>query len=460
MKTEKSLKKEVTRIPNLPSYYTSVTTKIDKGLAVLNKVVSLEPEVFCDPLVSLSLDNITQDLTNLITLVKNKTVQNLHDLGTFLGDAFLKYMSGGINDNEATVVLSLAHRYLESYTPGVVKALSKVSYKGKCRSCGFKLPNYPGAYPKHCPECGARLTLASLKTENAEKVCFECRTLYNGKHETCTSCKKDLLRLSTETEDSGVAIFEVFYLVQHVLGTTQTFLEFCGDNRLPLRRETILDQVGDKAELLYKLIEGLLRKRSLKSLEEDSSSIISLVTGLDGKSLAALYPLMMGLSEGVFEGVSESIYKELSPLVSEVRQSARDIILDSTISEGKYPEGFIEFLGDSYSNLISYYIDKPSIDYTQVVESLIPEHIQGIRQEVKNRRGLFDAVSNLGVVRFNIDEALKGYSSCLTRVVIEHEKSKSLPLGVLRDLVFQNMGKLFQGKYEESVNFLRSVFLS
>lgn len=43
-------------------------------------------------------------------------------------------------------------------TPGLTNALSKFKYKGDCK-CGFRVPKYPGRYPKNCPECGDTLYL-------------------------------------------------------------------------------------------------------------------------------------------------------------------------------------------------------------------------------------------------------------------------------------------------------------
>lgn len=45
-------------------------------------------------------------------------------------------------------------------TPGMANAYSRLSGSGRrCSSCGFELPKYPGAYPKHCPNCGELLLL-------------------------------------------------------------------------------------------------------------------------------------------------------------------------------------------------------------------------------------------------------------------------------------------------------------
>lgn len=41
----------------------------------------------------------------------------------------------------------------EAVTPGLSRALSKLSTKDVC-ACGFPMPKYPGRYPLNCPSCG------------------------------------------------------------------------------------------------------------------------------------------------------------------------------------------------------------------------------------------------------------------------------------------------------------------
>ncbi len=47
---------------------------------------------------------------------------------------------------------------MEQATNGMINMLQRLPAKRQCPGCGYKVPKYPGAYPKRCPECGCDLT--------------------------------------------------------------------------------------------------------------------------------------------------------------------------------------------------------------------------------------------------------------------------------------------------------------
>lgn len=57
----------------------------------------------------------------------------------------------------------------EGFTPGAMRALSKLGGRVPCANCGFALPRYPGRYPKHCPQCDVEMSTAVPSDAEAEE---------------------------------------------------------------------------------------------------------------------------------------------------------------------------------------------------------------------------------------------------------------------------------------------------
>ena len=76
------------------------------------------------------------------SLNEEQVVHN-DDMDTFL----LEYGAG-----ERNIPVS----ELDSATPGMKNAYTRVGGGPACAACGFEMPKYPGAYPKFCSNCGTK----------------------------------------------------------------------------------------------------------------------------------------------------------------------------------------------------------------------------------------------------------------------------------------------------------------
>ena len=58
---------------------------------------------------------------------------------------------------ECVLAGGIPDEVVEQATGGMLNALQRLPASRQCSDpdCAFKVPKYPGAYPKKCPECGA-----------------------------------------------------------------------------------------------------------------------------------------------------------------------------------------------------------------------------------------------------------------------------------------------------------------
>lgn len=440
---------------------------LKRGQEILKAISHINSDLFKDPIVSMGAKKVTASLVDLMSLLSNRSGQDVASLGTFLNDAFKKYMEGEITDEEAEKVLRMVNAYLETYTPGMSSALGKIKYKGVCRACGFNVPSYPGAYPKFCPNCGSPFNLSNVKIETFDKLCPKCEKIHDSVFEVCGDCGSDLYPLSNDLIEVYSAILEVYYLMKATpkveekspLYDSGEMYEMLSNSKIPIRRKNLIDESKDNEEL----IADILRMSSIKNYEMDEKytveSVVKFLSSLDKYSLASLFPFINEIEQRKFTGIFKGLYSDMMEKVYEVRSAVNVLLNNKELFSSESYEDLSVFLETFYRGLIHNITpEKDSSYYAKFAEDTLGYHLDNIREEVKQRRSLLSAVKSLEG-KFNIDTALKTYSTCFTRVVIESERTDNASLRAFRETVLEYMQKLFNGRFEESVNFIKGVFL-
>lgn len=409
---------------------------------------------------------VTASLVDLMSLLSNRSGQDVASLGTFIGDAFKKYMDGNLTDEQAEKVLRIANIYLEAYTPGMSSALGKIKYKGSCRSCGFNIPAYPGLYPKFCPNCGAPLNIASMKIESVDKICTKCGKIHDSVFEVCEECGSNLYLLSDDLFEVYSAILEVFYIVKATPeeGTpsydSEEMCNMLSESNVSIRRKNIVDESKDNEKVLAEILRATIVIDYQIDEELTVQSVVKYLSGLDKYSLASLFPFVQEIEKKKFEGIFEGLYSDIIDRIYDVRTAVGIMLNNESLFSSDSYKDLRVFLESLYGGLIHNISSiKDSSYFAEMADGLLGQHLINIREEVKQRRSLAYAIRGLEGGKFNIDRALKTYSSCLSRVVIENEKGYDASLRAFIETVFEHMQGLFKGRYEESVNFIKGVFL-
>jgi hypothetical protein len=304
-----------------------------------------------------------------------------------------------------------------------------------------------------------------LHIESQKKICPKCKKIYSDSFNECKECDESLFLLSEDLTEVKTALCEVFYLIKATSKEGESIYEneelykFLNDRKIPVRRKTIIDAFGENISIVTEILRFCILDSYEMGSDLTDEKITESLSKLDENTLSVMFPFVRILDRNKISGIFEGLYSDILERIYDVRIVVKRLITREPLFSEDFEE-FADLLESLYCGLIrNITIKEDSTYYANYVEEIYKEHITNIREEVKQRKSLRFALRVLSGDKFNIESAIKSYSTCLSRVVIEYEKSKNPSLKVLEQEVFDNMRKLFTGRYEEAVNFIKGVFL-
>lgn len=200
----------------------------------------------------------------------------------------------------------------------------------------------------------------------------------------------------------------------------------------------------------------------VEELDLDESKVVIVLEALDLSSLVAIHPLFPELDKVKGWDVTEKMKDKVLSASPNFYKDLNEIKLTLI----RFPEAlrntFKLFLEIMYESTSGIYDDKEysGEDAVKLVTELIGEKtLDSLRKEVHKRERLRSTLKSLSYENFNLCKAVKAFSSCLARCAIQQEITNEVALEALQILVFEKMQGLFEGKKEEPIKFIKSVFL-
>jgi rubrerythrin len=488
---------EMTSVSSLvvPNTYTSLVSDIEFGSKLLSMFGSFDYQEDKD----VSLKDAAISIRKLI--------QDLDDCKSELAEESTKFLGGLLKsiiteDKITSIQADILRRGIKDLleqngelTPGMKKAIGDTAFRYQCPECRFMFPKYPGRYPSTCPICQSPVEKGQFSHLNAYHkmnnvvdscdfvVCPSCGFIEEDfeakKHINmdCPLCESKLeIRSSINSIKSG--LLELFHSSTYFSNYGKHFegLVTLSENlKIPIRSNNIFIELLENQEQDFRVLFSDLYEYALTSNTELESEIIekfsdltenkvkSIFEDIDPFTLTCIYPLVYDLCKITGSKISESLGSRIRPLVYILYEAIESIKPDIFVLPESDRNKFSKFIDEMFSkhpNPVDLHQDYTIEHAENFARQLIGEKaLSSIRVEVSKRHDLFKRVQSLKIENFNMDKALKAYSSCLSRVLIEHEKERSFGLDLLRSIVLENMNDMLSGDHTKAINFIKGVFL-
>jgi hypothetical protein len=493
-------KNETTVSPDIKTpEMSNIIQSLEKGSEVLDMLGTIQ---YPDP-IYVDAKNVAKSLRDLIQKVSTFDNDKFNNLGVFLDSLFTSSVIEGIVSPENTnVIINVITNLVEQETNPSVSIAMKNAIRDtrfiyKC-SCGFLFPKYVGKYPSICPQCFSPVdkekfgrydafNLGAKETLPSYYFCNQCGDNFFGNIATeyeCSSCKSIMVEDIFENQIVS-ALLELFcfcsfsdkekdFFVYEDSGIRSIFSKF----NMKLRDRNIFESLGLKnsgninVRYLINLLKGSISPKDFiknsfikESIESDDyKNFCSCIERLDPATLLSLYPIIGQINSFKKLDLFDSINKKIGFLTSSLFEAislikSRSIILDEGLRNK-----IMLFMDSLYTTQVNP-LDIENNYTPDMAEKFILNVIDGdilskLREEVLKRPKLLKSLTEVSIKNFNLDNAIKAYSSCLTRVCIEHELNETLGLDLLRPILLENMVELVNGNKSKAINFLKGIFLS
>jgi predicted Zn-ribbon and HTH transcriptional regulator len=477
----------------------NIIQSLEKGSEVLDMLGTIQ---YPDPIYT-DVKNVAKSLKDLIQKVRTFDNDKFNNLGVFLDSLFtFSIIERIISPENTNVIINVITNLVEqeknpNVSIAMKNAIRDTKFIYKC-SCGFLFPKYVGKYPSVCPRCSSLVdkskfgkydafNLGAKETLPSYYFCNQCGDNIFGNIDTeyeCSSCKSIMIEDTFENQMIS-ALLELFCFCSYS-DQNKDFFVYEGKEiegifnkfNIKLRDKNIFEslKLRDSKNIYVKFLINLLKdsislKDSIKnsfikeSIESDEYRNFCLcIEKFDPATLLSLYPIIKQINSIKKLDLFDNINKKIGFLTSSLFEAislikSRSIILDEDLRNK-----IMLFMDSLYTTQASP-LDIDNKYSSEMAEKFILNIVNKdilirLREEILKRPKLLKSLSEISLNNFNLDDAIKAYSSCLTRVCIEHELNKTLGLDLLRPILLENMAELISGNKSKAINFLKGIFLS
>jgi len=496
------------------SHYTTIITDLERGSAVLD---FLGGSFDIHPEVQTSARDLAISVKDLTKRIKEYGTSTLNDLGLFLDSLFKNSMLNKFSLNEAFNIVSsiskkldsmdeMANQYLGTNNPEQpvshgLKSSEDRPHKPKitaaedntpagkriaCSVCGASIPQYSEKYSSHCPQCGSPVDSLTIPISNSAFLessdnfysCNDCGRSFDSTQSSkkeCPFCNSIKLNEKSLSDRFLSAIFETYALYKNITTYTdvneQFLLESSKDLDFSIRPKTINTIVSADKPLLNVLSSAFnsIFNRDTLAVNEVSSltekfNISNFLNETDKVTVSVLFPLFVSLDNLTESSFSPKISEKIGHLTPDLFESIYKAKALSLALNEQDQQSFRLFLDKMYTkhptpvDINNSYTEDDAAEFATSI--LGEQAVSELRQHVSTKHDLLKNLKSLSLENFNEDQAIKVYSSCLTRTCIQNSLNEnSMGLDIFKQLIFENMNGLLNGNRAKAINFVKGVFL-